>query len=307
VLCHLEYDSDSAPDERGPAMVVAKLQSEDEAARIHDVMQALWESSLSGSEHVGIARPLAFVPELGMVIQSAVPEETDLKEVLRATLLSGSPDDMATLESTLRQTARGLADLHRSGASHGEVVTWSAELATLRGKQAKLAGVMPRVAELGGAILDRLEAAAAEAPADPDVPVHHSFRPAQVLLAGGGISFIDFDKSCQSEPASDLAMFTTKVRHASLNKLHASVDDEDDDDEQIDDGTRLERIGRADALCEVFLAEYRRHAPVSPPRIALWEALELYSLILSAAKKVKAGRVENCAFMLEEHLRRHGM
>jgi hypothetical protein len=307
VLCHLEYHRDATPDQPGPALVVAKVQVEDEAVRIHDVMQALWESPLSRSEHVRIARPLAFVRELGMVIQSAVPEETNLKEVLRATLITGSADDLATLEAALRRTARGLADLHRSGASHGDVVTWPEELATLRRKQAKLAGVMPRVAELGGAIFDRLDVAAADAPADPDVPVHHSFRPAQVLLAGGGISFIDFDKSCQSEPASDLAMFTTKVRHASLNKLHASVDDEDDDDEQLDDGTRLERIGRADALCEVFLAEYRRHAPVSPPRIALWEALELYSLILSAAKKVKAGRVENCAFMLEEHLRRHGM
>jgi aminoglycoside phosphotransferase (APT) family kinase protein len=286
-------------------MVVAKVSQEEEAATSYGAMRALWDSPLSRSEHVSIARPLAFVPELGLLVQSAVPEERNLKELLHAALLSGTSEDLAELDGTLQMTARGLADLHRCGATHGEVVTWLDELASLRKKRAKLADVMPRLADLED-VLDRLEAAALTAPPDPFVPVHHSFRPAQVLLADGGIAFIDFDKSCQSEPASDLAMFTTKLRHASLNKLHVGADDEDDD-ELLDDATRLERIRRADSLCETFVGEYGRHASVSPRRIALWEALELFSLILSAAKKVNAGRVENCAFMLDQHMRRHGL
>jgi hypothetical protein len=306
VLCRLEYPPDAADDERGPSTVVAKVHQAEAAARTHHAMNELWASPLSRSEHVTIARPLAFVPELGLLVQSAVPEDQNLKELIHSALLSEQDSDLAELETALRMTARGLADLHRCGARHGGFVTWSEELAILRSKQAKLAGVMPRLADFDGTVFDRLEAGALAAPPDPFVAVHHSFRPAQVLLAAGGISFIDFDKSCQSEAASDLAMFTTKLRHASLNKLHAGADD-DEDDEILDRVTRLQRIHRADVLCEIFVEEYGRCAPVSRRRIALWEALELFSLILSAAKKVKAGRVDSCAFMLEEHLRRNGL
>jgi Phosphotransferase enzyme family len=306
VLCHLEYSADLAEDELGPEMVVAKLQLDEEGARTYAAMQTLWDSPLGKSEHVSIARPLAYTPELGLLIQSAVPEQQNLKEFMHAALLSEDEAMMAELAQKLRMTARGLADLHGCGARHGGFVTWSEELSILRAKQAKLVSVMPMLADVTGSVFERLLAAATTAPPDPFVPVHHSFRPAQVLLANGSMAFIDFDKSCQSEAASDLAMFTTKVRHASLNKLRAGADDEDDD-EALDVETRLARIARADRLCEMFIAEYEQHAPVSRRRIALWEALELYSLILSAAKKVKPGRVDNCAFMLEEHLRRNGL
>jgi hypothetical protein len=56
-----------------------------------------------------------------------------------------------------------------------------------------------------------------------------------------------------------------------------------------------------------FLDEYRRVSPLSADRVAAWEALELFALVLSAAKKTLGPRTENCLQMLEHHLRAHGL
>lgn len=300
-LCHLEYPADVDP--RWPAVVVAKMHDDDAGERSFRTLRQLWESPLGRSEHVAIARPLAYDPALRLLVTSAIPEEQTLKDLLHSALLAETGEATRLLASTMTLAARGLAELHRCGVAQGPVVTWDDELAVLRKKRAKLAAVVPELDRLSGSVLERLETDAAATPADPLVPVHHSFRPAQVLVAGGRIGFIDFDKLCQSESASDLAMFLTKIRHAGLNKLHASHADEED--EVLDDETRTARIGRADEICEAFLTEYEKQAVVSRRRIALWEALELFSLVLSAAKKMNLTRVDNCAFLLEHHLQRH--
>ncbi len=62
-----------------------------------------------------------------------------------------------------------------------------------------------------------------------------------------------------------------------------------------------------EALREAFVDQYRAAAPVSADRVAVWEALELVSLVLSASKKMLGARTENCLLMLERHLRTHGI
>jgi len=57
----------------------------------------------------------------------------------------------------------------------------------------------------------------------------------------------------------------------------------------------------------VFLGEYRRTGPLSERRLALWEALELFSLVLSASKKMLGPRTQNCVAMLERHLDFHDL
>ncbi|MGH3506725.1 MAG: phosphotransferase [Nocardioidaceae bacterium] len=306
ILCHLEYSDVSATDPRCPEVVVAKVHADDAGVQIYRYMRALWESRFGRSRHVSMARPLGYVTELHMLVQSAVPEEQTLKALFQSAVLNGSRVTMRELEEALRRTARGLADLHHSGLSEGPVVSWSDELVTLRAKRDKLAAVVPRLTDLDASVFDRMAAADVTTSSHVMVPVHHSFRPSQVLLAGTSMSFIDFDKSCRSEPESDLAMLTTKLRHMSLNKVQLTGE-ADEDDEVLDDGTRRARIGQADRLCEVFVSEYERCAPLNARRLALWEALELFSLILSAAKKSNPGRVENCVFMFDEHLRVRGL
>jgi aminoglycoside phosphotransferase (APT) family kinase protein len=66
---------------------------------------------------------------------------------------------------------------------------------------------VPELAGGAAPLLARVEDLAGRHPADPAVPAHRSFRPAQVLLADGRIGFIDFDGICQAEPAIDVALF----------------------------------------------------------------------------------------------------
>ena len=68
-----------------------------------------------------------------------------------------------------------------------------------------------------------------------------------------------------------------------------------------DDAGRLVGLRFAEAVCDLFLAEYEKHAPVSRTRILLWEALDLLSLVFGCWAKLKLARVDNCLLLLERH------
>jgi Ser/Thr protein kinase RdoA (MazF antagonist) len=105
--------------------------------------------------------------------------------------------------------------------------------------------------------------------------------------------FIDFDKFRQAEPASDIALFTAKLMHMGANKIGTA-------------DTAGMREGHVAAVRSAFLDEYQRRAPVSADRLALWEALELSSQVLSAVKKVNREWIERCRRMLDDHLAANG-
>ena len=56
-----------------------------------------------------------------------------------------------------------------------------------------------------------------------------------------------------------------------------------------------------------ILAEYERHAPVSRQRVALWEALDLLTVVLRCWTKVKPRQLGNAILMLEAHLSASGL
>jgi aminoglycoside phosphotransferase (APT) family kinase protein len=285
VLCRLRYGGDGAS---GPTTVIVKIHHDDQGARSFASMQALTRSSCELTERVHLPRPLAFVPDLRMSLQEYVPSRATVKDLFHEALDSTGSGWDELLEA-IRTTAAGLAALHRRPLESGPEARWDDELAILRHKQAKLAAVLPAAASRTSTVPHRLESAAAETTEDPLVASHHSFRPAQVLLTASGIAFIDFDKVCRAEPASDLALFTAKLRHMAGNKLEPA-------------GSYRNRARRVAVLREEFLEVYQRHAPVSVDRVHLWEALELTSLVHSAAKKLNADWMDRCEAMLEEHL-----
>jgi thiamine kinase-like enzyme len=315
-----------AQERSWPAVVVAKTYCDDKGQNAYDAMQALWQSPLSASRTVGIAEPLAYLPELNVLVQGPLREECTLKELIRHSLRNpdraggvieyrvSSIEDSPTcntqysipntqygsggLANYICKTAAGLAELHQCGVHYGERVTWEDELAKIYKQRAKLAKPLPQLANLAEDLLDRLKKLAATHPADAMVPTHRSFRPAQVLLSGGEIGFIDFDGFCQAEPALDLALFMTTVRNLGVNK--SDVEDEDEEEgEQVDTEKRWRQ---AEAICQLFLTEYEKHAPVSLARLLLWETIYLLSLVLSSWSKLKLARLDNCLFMLERHL-----
>lgn len=315
VLYELTYPADQAPQNRAwPAVVIAKTYRGSKGENAYAGMKKLWESPLGQSQTVAIAEPLAFLPEENVLVQGPIREEQTLKQLLERAWLQADPALDTQVAVYLRQAARGLAELHHSGAYHGEVVTWEAELDDILQRRARLTKPLPQLANLAEDLVQQWRALAAATPADPRLPAHRSFRPAQILLAQGEIGFIDFDGFCQAEPAMDLALFMTTLKNFGLKKLatpgatlESSPEDEDDDDEveedsPVDPATRLAQLEQLEALCTIFLAEYERHAPVNRQRLWLWESIDLLSLIMSSWSKIKLARLEHCIFMLERHL-----
>ena len=311
ILYHLDYGpDDSADDAVNPSLplVVAKTYRGDKGENAYHAMRALWESPLGRSQTVAIAEPLAFLPDLNILIQGPIRQQQTLKELVRQALHGDSAQHRTRLDDYLRQTARGLAELHSCGVQYGEVVTWEDELADVLEQRARLSVPLPAFADLAETLLTQLRTLADQTPSDPILPAHRSFRPAQVLLHEGAIGFIDFDGFCQAEPAMDLALFLTTLKNIALNRSNKYADDDEEGDEEgeaLDAPTRLARMQASERLCALFLTEYEKYAPVSRTRIMLWETLDLLALIFGSWLKLKFARLDNCMFMLERHLAAH--
>ncbi len=85
-LCyHLEYAAEDVS--RGwPTTVIAKTYDDRTGEQAYHGMAALWHSPLASSDVVGIAEPLAYMPELNLLIQTALDAEQTLHELLRSVL-----------------------------------------------------------------------------------------------------------------------------------------------------------------------------------------------------------------------------
>src|SRR5690606_41329562 len=69
LLYHLEYPPEAAQERGWPAVVVAKTYRGDKGQNAYDAMRALWRSPLGTSPTVRIAEPLAYLPELSVLVQ----------------------------------------------------------------------------------------------------------------------------------------------------------------------------------------------------------------------------------------------
>lgn len=271
-----------------PDIVVAKTYHRADKGRIAwDGMRRLWQSPLARSEVVTIAEPLAWLPEQKILVQGPIAESRTLKELLLATFASSS-EASDELRGYLAKTATGLAELHHSGATSDVRATWEEELAEVREVLGRLTSTLPHLAGVADPWLEHLERLAEKSPEDPSVAAHRSFRPAQVLLHGDGIGFIDFDGFCRAEPALDIALFRATARDLAMSAASPS--------------TPLEtRFAAVDDLCEFFLARYEELAPISRARVALWEALDLFTNVLHSWTKVKPARLNHALALLQHH------
>jgi aminoglycoside phosphotransferase (APT) family kinase protein len=305
ILYDLTYPADVGQAHAWPDLVAVKTYKGGKGKNAYGGMRALWESPFGSGDLATMAEPLAYIPELKALVAGPIREERALKDLIRSALRTGTPQALAELDAVMRKTAIGLAALHRSGAQHGALYTWADELAEVRETLDELGAAIPQLAGVADPLLVRLDAAATESHADPPGPSHGSFRPAQVFLYHDTIGFVDFDNFCQAEPALDLALFLSATKNIGLSEPHEEESNEDD--VALEPATRMALLDQLDVICEAFLAEYERHAPVSRQRVALWEALDLLTLVLMCWTKIKPVRLSNTMTMLERHLNRMGL
>jgi hypothetical protein len=299
--CTILYDLEYRPEDaqRGwPDRVVAKTYTKDKGATAYAAMDALWATPLATGQVVTLSEPLAYLQDDRILIQSAMPEEQTLRDLLITTYNgagagSGSEPRADAVEDALRKTAAGLAALHRSDVETGAVFTLEGRIREGEKLATRFALPVPAVSAAAASILELVTERAAAVPADTLVPAHQSFRPAQVLLANGRIGFIDFDGFCRSEPALDVALFRASVKSIGVEALtpQASMAD------------RQARLAHVDRLCTLFTDAYAQLAPLNLQRVALWETLDLLTNVLNPWAKIRPERLPATTFALEAHLR----
>jgi hypothetical protein len=295
VVYALEYAPEHA-DKGWPTVVVAKTYSGTKGQNAYDGMRALWDSPLSKGDVVTIAEPLAYLPDLKVLVQGPIQEDHTLEDLLKSAVRANTRESMSELDEYMRKTARGLVALHSSGVDYGATISWAEELAEVREVIGRLAIPLPQLADAAEPLLMRLEALDAEMPADPALPAHRAFRPAQVLIHQGRIGFIDFDGFGRAEPALDLSRFLRKTKALGLDAAGVAPDSPEGNAWQ-------ERI---EAVCETFLSEYEQRIPISRERIALWETLDLLTLVLYCWTKIEPERLVANMRLLERHLHTSG-
>jgi Phosphotransferase enzyme family len=297
--CTILYDLVYPPGADGPRLVVAKAYRGDKGRNAWDGMRALWASSLAAGDVVTIAEPLAYVPELGLLVQGPVGERQTLKQLIRAALTAGTSDAQKELDSAMDRTAAGLAALHTCAADYGEPVTIAGELLEIRGMLRPLTAAVPDLADAATPLLATVEELATRQPPDAAGPAHGSFRPAQVLLDGDRVAFIDFDDVCQAEPAMDLALFMSSVKGVGLVDARGGT--------AAGPTVAERRLAQLERLCARFLDRYQTLAPVSGERVALWETLMLLSDLVQTWTKVEPTKVTPALLLLERHLEVSGL
>ena len=301
IVYHLDYPPEADVDHRWPDLVVAKTYRKEKGQNAYESMQALWNSPLASSTAVKIAEPLAYDSELKVMIQGPIRQDKTLKELTVMAVKAETTEAFDELTDAMRKTARGLAEIHRSDVELDKVYGWEEDEAQVRESINDLSVSVPQLAAAAYPFVERLSNLEASTQPDPLVPSHGTFRPAQVLMYQGEIGFIDFDSCCKAEPAKDLGLFLCAFLRAGMATVN--FDDMEIDSEQLDDAARLARFERLIDVSERFLDEYERsYMPVNRQRVALFEALELFILILHAWTKVKVRELKDIMYVLEHFL-----
>ena len=217
VVVDVQYDHTNG-NRPGPDPIVIKTHQGDKGQTAWAAMTALWQSPLARQGVVTLAEPLAYEPERRILFQGPIPEEYTLKEFIRLAVADGGEDQLGRVRGSSPRPAMP-SPLCTSPRRLRATATLDSELEELREVIGRLSFSVPPLEAAAEPLLTRLEQLSVECPADEIVPSHHDFRPAQVLLHGGHVGFIDFDGASMAEPALDLGRFRAKLRDILISVL----------------------------------------------------------------------------------------
>ncbi len=226
--CVLAYALHGRHRETGQAVLrqaVGKVFRDERGERLLALQERLYRHGFGpdAPDGIDVPQPLAYIPEMRMLLQARVPGET-----LDALALRGGVGPQAA------RAGQALAKLHSSrafalpsGNGHGaprdavqlKPYALADELRGLEDYTARLAqdrpDALPAVQALRAALLDW----AATLPAPPvTTPLHRDFYYSQVLYDGPHLHLIDFDLLAQGDPAIDVANFSAHLAYLGLEQ-----------------------------------------------------------------------------------------
>jgi hypothetical protein len=191
----------------------AKLYHDaDKAAAVHETMRRVAAAPALTAAGAVPARPVAFVPDLALMVLAPVPG------VPLAALLgrAGAVGDARAEAGTVR-AAEAVAALHAAALAAPRVRAVAPSLARMGRRAAAVSPVDGRLAAamgaLAGALAERLPAVEAEARI---TLLHGDCKPSQFLLAGETVGMLDFDHAGMGDAACDVGDFLGALRQTAV-------------------------------------------------------------------------------------------
>lgn len=199
--CVIEYRVEL--DGNGSGRLIGKLYREPRGAIRYGHLRSV-HAHVGTNGHVGhplgVPEPLAYIAELGMVLETAVPG-TELSRL-------GVDADWTV---AMRAVAENLAILHDL-PSPAETRTMADHVHKLcRPRPHELIAAHPDFADVVGNILQALALVDAGTNGHSSL-VHGDLGMGQILLSGARAYFVDLDGLCRSHAALDIANFLVSLR-----------------------------------------------------------------------------------------------
>src|SRR5207302_1952027 len=180
--------------------VYGKVQPGGRGLRTHRLVDTLWRVASESDGLLRIPRPIAFIREYGLLLESAVPGEP----------VKGDRQSRA-FRGVGRAAAEAVAVIHESGLEPDERIHIESELDRLDAVTEQFAYVNPKahflLSELLVHLRDRLERTGEE----ELVPTHADLKYDQFIHQDGLYTLIDFDYCAMAETSYDLAKFCAYV------------------------------------------------------------------------------------------------
>jgi len=247
--------------------VFAKLYSDNLGAHSYAVLKSLWDDGFGREEKYQIPQPLSYSPDDKLLIMRSV-DGTDLSSYI------GS-NERGLIEGA-RGAARWLAKLHSSTIRVGREGDFSAELLRLSNRLIKAVGQHPEEWEMLLDLTEQLRELARAIPEKRKVAqIHGRFHHDHIFVGSDSVALIDWDLSCPSDPAIDLAEF--------LHLLRSKIFKE------------TGNAGKAEEPARAFLEEYLSRLPDCPGNLTFYWAFNILFTLSRSIKKRRRDDAESNA------------
>lgn len=196
--CVFRYEVTTAS---GRQMFYGKLFPDD-GDWLTEILSDAYRASQARPDLPRIPQPLAYWPELGLLIQPAVAGGVEFRNYS-----FDSYQDIVAREAWMHQAGISTAALHASQIPGGKLRTFEDELKGLGEYTSMMAKVHPKLEQRYRQTIAELADAARHLKEPAAVSSHGALRTDQFLIQGDHLVMIDMDSFCRSNPARDLGNF----------------------------------------------------------------------------------------------------